>query len=70
MPWVYLNNVTSGNSLAALDFTNRIGAVHHSYQAGGHWERVLFIESMNFALSAVGTAVVKAGMAFLLAVPP
>ncbi|WP_102797672.1 hypothetical protein [Bowmanella denitrificans] len=51
-----------GNGLAVIDFGSRVGNVHNTYQAGGHWERELFIESSSFAASALtGTAVVSAG---------
>lgn len=55
-----------GNGLAVIDFTSRIGNVHNSYQAGGNWERDLFVESSSFVASALtGTAVVNAGAAAL-----
>ena len=55
-----------GTGLVAIDFTSRIGAVHNSYQAGGSWERDLFIESSSFATSALaGSATVSAGSAAL-----
>lgn len=55
-----------GNGLAVIDFTSRIGNVRNSYQAGGNWERDLFIESSSFAVSALtGTAVVNIGSAAL-----
>ncbi len=55
-----------GNGLAVIDFGSRVGNIHNSYQAGGNWERDMFIESSSFAASALtGTAVVNAGMAAL-----
>lgn len=55
-----------GNGLAVIDFGSRIGNIHNSYQAGGEWERDLFIESSSFALSVVaGSATVKVGAAAL-----
>jgi hypothetical protein len=55
-----------GNGLAVIDFTSRIGNVRNSYQAGGNWERGLFIESCSFALSAcIGVAAVDVGTAAL-----
>ncbi|GAA3916862.1 hypothetical protein [Litoribacillus peritrichatus] len=55
-----------GNGLAVIDFSSRAGRVHNSYQAGGNWERELFIESTSFAASAVaGSALVSAGSAAL-----
>src|SRR5690554_7823598 len=51
-----------GNGLAVIDFGGRVGSIHNSFQAGGNWERELFIESSSFALGAVaGTADVNAG---------
>lgn len=60
-----------GNGLAVIDFGSRIGNVHNSYQAGGNWERELFVESSSFALSAVaGSLAVKGGLGVLmLAIP-
>ena len=55
-----------GNGLAVIDFGSRVGNIHNSYQAGGNWEREMFIESSSFAASALtGTAVVNAGGAVL-----
>ncbi|MGB2222753.1 hypothetical protein [Neptunomonas phycophila] len=55
-----------GNGLAVIDFGGRVGSVHNSYQAGGHWERDLFIESSSFAASAIaGTVAVNVGSAAL-----
>src|SRR5690554_2923627 len=55
-----------GNGLAVIDFGGRVGSIHNSFQAGGNWERELFIESSSFAASALtGTAVVNAGAAAL-----
>jgi hypothetical protein len=55
-----------GNGLAVIDFGSRVGDVHNSYQAGGNWERDLFIESSSFALSAgSGIIAVNAGTAAL-----
>ncbi len=60
-----------GNGLVVIDFASRIGSVQKSYKADGDWERDLFIESSSFTLSAIaGTAVVKAGIAFLLVATP
>ncbi len=63
-----------GNGLAVIDFGSRVGNVHNSYQAGGNWERDLFIESTSFALSA-GTGVVAvnvgtAALGFLMVATP
>lgn len=56
-----------GNGLAVINFAGKTGNVHNSYQAGGHWEKELFIESSSFAASALtGTAVVNAGGAALM----
>lgn len=55
-----------GNGLAVIDFGSRVGNIHNSYQAGGNWERDLFIESSSFAASTIaGAAVVNAGSAAL-----
>ncbi|WP_166268145.1 hypothetical protein [Marinobacter caseinilyticus] len=55
-----------GNGLAVIDFGSRVGNIHNSYQAGGNWERDLFIESSSFALSAgSGVLAVNAGTAAL-----
>src|SRR5690554_6077735 len=55
-----------GNGLAVIDFGGRVGSIHNSFQAGGNWERELFVESSSFALGAVaGTAAVNAGGAAL-----
>jgi hypothetical protein len=55
-----------GNGLAVIDFTSRIGNVRNSYQAGGNWERDLFIESSSFVASAgAGMLAVDAGTAAL-----
>ncbi|MDN3640873.1 hypothetical protein QWY82_18885 [Simiduia curdlanivorans] len=55
-----------GNGLAVIDFGSRVGNIHNSYQAGGDWEREMFIESSSFALSAVaGVAAVNIGSAAL-----
>ena len=60
-----------GNGLAVIDFTSRVGNIHNEYQAGGEWERELFIESSSFAASAVaGTIAVKAGLAILMVATP
>ncbi|RAU19949.1 hypothetical protein DN062_01790 [Nitrincola tibetensis] len=48
--------------------------MHNSYEAGGEWERDLFIESSSFAASAVvGSGVAKAGVlgiGFLMVATP
>lgn len=55
-----------GNGLAIIDFGSRVGNIHNSYQAGGNWEREMFIESSSFALSAgSGIIAVNAGTAAL-----
>ncbi len=55
-----------GNGLAVIDFTSRVGNIHNEYNAGGEWERELFVESSSFALSAIaGTSAVSAGSAAL-----
>src|SRR5690554_2271019 len=55
-----------GNGLAVIDFGGRVGSIHNSFQAGGNWERELFIESSSFVASALtGTAAVNAGGAAL-----
>lgn len=55
-----------GNGLAVIDFTSRVGNIHNEYQAGGEWERELFVESSSFALSAgAGILAVNAGTAAL-----
>ncbi|WP_201276865.1 hypothetical protein [Microbulbifer sp. ALW1] len=60
-----------GNGLAVIDFGSRAGKVHNSYQAGGNWERDLFIESSSFAASATtGALIAQAGVTFLLAATP
>ncbi|MCF6282304.1 MAG: hypothetical protein L3J28_08865 [Candidatus Polarisedimenticolaceae bacterium] len=63
-----------GNGLAVIEFGSRVGRVHNSYQAGGNWERDMFIESSSFAASAaMGTAVVNVGgatLTFLMVATP
>lgn len=60
-----------GNGLAIIDFTSRVGTIHNSYNAGGDWERDLFIESSSFASSAIaGTLAVNAGLAILMIATP
>jgi hypothetical protein len=63
-----------GNGLAVIDFGSRVGNIHTSYQAGGNWERDLFIESSSFALSAAaGTVAVNVGgaaLTFLMVATP
>lgn len=60
-----------GNGFAVIDFGGRIGNIHNSYQAGGNWERDLFIESSSFAASAIaGSLAVKAGLAILMVATP
>lgn len=60
-----------GNGLAVIDFGSRISSIHNSYQAGGNWERDLFIESSSFAASAgTGLITLKAGLALLLIASP
>ncbi|WP_078082817.1 hypothetical protein [Microbulbifer mangrovi] len=60
-----------GNGLAVVDFGSRVGKVHNSYQAGGNWEKELFIESSSFAASATaGALIAKAGVTFLLTATP
>jgi len=63
-----------GNGLAVIDFTSRIGGIHNSYQAGGNWERDMFIESSSFVTSAIaGSLAVSAGgtaLTFLLVATP
>jgi len=55
-----------GNGLAVIDFTSGVGNIHNSYQAGGNWERDMFIESLSFATSATaGILAAKAGAAAL-----
>ncbi len=55
-----------GNGLAVIDFGSRVGNIHNSYQAGGNWEREMFIESSSFAASAgAGIVAVNAGAAAL-----
>lgn len=55
-----------GDGLAVIDFGGRVGNIHNSYQAGGNWERDMFIESSSFALSAgSGIIAVNAGAAAL-----
>ncbi|WP_299596910.1 hypothetical protein [uncultured Microbulbifer sp.] len=56
-----------GNGLAVIDFGSRVGKVHNSYQAGGNWERDLFIESSSFAAGATtGLLTAKVGSAALI----
>ena len=63
-----------GNGLAVIDFGSRVGNIHNSYQAGGNWERDMFVESSSFALSAIaGTAAVNVGsvaLGFLVVATP
>lgn len=63
-----------GNGLAVINFAGKTGNVHKSYQAGGHWEKELFIESSSFAASAIiGTGALKvgaAGLTFLMLATP
>lgn len=55
-----------GNGLAVIDFGGRIGNVHNSFQAGGNWERDMFIESTSFiASAAAGVGAINAGGAAL-----
>lgn len=49
-----------------IDFGGRVGNIHNSFQAGGNWERELFIESSSFAASAgAGILAVNTGTAAL-----
>ncbi len=63
-----------GNGLAVIDFSSRIGDIHNEYEAGGDWERKMFVESLSFSLSAsAGIAAAHAGTAalgFLVAATP
>lgn len=60
-----------GNGLAVIDFGSRIGNIQSSYQAGGNWEREMFIESSSFiASAAIGSGVVKAGLGLLIVATP
>ena len=63
-----------GNGLAVIDFGSRVGNIHNSYQAGGKWERDMFIESSSFALSAgSGVLAIDAGagvLGFLMVATP
>lgn len=60
-----------GNGLAVIDFGSRVGNIHSSYQAGGNWEREMFIESSSFiASAAIGSGVVKAGLGLLIVATP
>lgn len=60
-----------GNGLAVIDFTSRVGNIRNEYQAGGDWERELFIESSSFAVSAIaGSLAVKAGLGLLMVATP
>lgn len=63
-----------GNGLVLIDVASRYGEVQNSYQAGGNWERDLFIESSSFAASAItGISVAKAGgvaLGFLMVATP
>ncbi|HEX9023054.1 MAG TPA: hypothetical protein VF799_04355, partial [Geobacteraceae bacterium] len=63
-----------GQGLTVIDFGSRVGNVKNSYDAGGNWERDMFIESSSFTLSAItGIAVVNAGataLACLVAATP
>ncbi|MCP4342509.1 MAG: hypothetical protein GY799_27420 [Desulfobulbaceae bacterium] len=55
-----------GNGLAVIEFGSRVGNIHNSYQAGGNWERDLFIESSSFVASAgAGILAVKSGIGAL-----
>ncbi len=55
-----------GNGLAVIDFGGRIGNIRNSHQAGGEWEKQLFIESSSFVVSAAtGVATAKVGAAAL-----
>lgn len=52
--------------VAVIDFSSRIGNIKNEYDAGGNWERQMFIESSSFAVSAAaGTAVANVGAAAL-----
>ncbi len=56
-----------GNGLAVIDFGSRIGDIHNEYEAGGDWERKMFIESTSFATSAAaGVITAKLGASALL----
>lgn len=63
-----------GNGLAVIDFGSRVGNVHNAYQAGGEWERELFIESSSFAASAstgiIAANLGSAALGFLVAATP
>ncbi|WP_043320898.1 hypothetical protein [Microbulbifer sp. HZ11] len=60
-----------GNGLAVIDFGSRAGKVHNSYQAGGKWEKDLFVESSRFAASAgAGVIAAKAGVALFMFMTP
>ncbi|MCF6282302.1 MAG: hypothetical protein L3J28_08855 [Candidatus Polarisedimenticolaceae bacterium] len=60
-----------GNGLAVIEFGSRVGKIHNSYQAGGNWERDMFIESSSFAASAItGSLAVDAGLAILIFATP
>ncbi|SQD76689.1 hypothetical protein [Moritella yayanosii] len=55
-----------GGGLAVIDFTSRVGNIHHSYKAGQNWERKMFIESSSFlAATFAGTVAVEVGSAAL-----
>ncbi|MFE8070106.1 hypothetical protein QQM79_03520 [Marinobacteraceae bacterium S3BR75-40.1] len=55
-----------GNGLAVIDFGSRAGRIQNAYQAGGNWEREMFIESSSFAFSAAaGTFTMSGGSAAL-----
>ncbi|KAB7627274.1 hypothetical protein [Alkalilimnicola sp. S0819] len=41
-----------GSGLAVVDFGAGVGRIHNSYQAGGEWEREMFVESATFAVGA------------------
>ena len=43
--------------MTVIDFTNRAGNVHNTYQEGGEWQRELFVESVGFVVGGlIGTA--------------
>jgi hypothetical protein len=63
-----------GQGVAVIDFGGRVGNIKNSFDAGGNWERDMFIESTSFAASAgvaEGVAVVGgAGLTCLVALTP
>ena len=52
-----------GTGITLIDFASRAGKIQNTYEAGGDWERELFIESLSFTFGALaGMITVAKGM--------